>query len=88
MADAFSEKIAPPSKDKADGTLGGSDGSKGIQDVEAEQDVMKAGRDISVDVAVAKNGLKLQPQPTADPLDPLNWTSLRKHTILVIVMYL
>ncbi len=88
MADNFSEKIAPSSKDKANGILGGSDGSKGTQDVEDGQDVMNAGRNNSVDVAVSKNGLKLQPQPTADPLDPLNWTSLKKHTILAIVMYL
>ena len=27
------------------------------------------------------------PKPTADPLDPLNWSSFRKHTILGIVMF-
>ena len=26
------------------------------------------------------------PQPTTDPLDPLNWTMFKKHTILAIVM--
>lgn len=26
------------------------------------------------------------PQATSDPLDPLNWSSFRKHTILAIVM--
>lgn len=34
------------------------------------------------------DGLKMHPQPTSDPLDPLNWTSLRKHSILAIVMAL
>ena len=40
------------------------------------------------DIAVVKDGMKLHPQPTADPLDPLNWSSAKKHTILAIVMYL
>ncbi|EAU33955.1 conserved hypothetical protein [Aspergillus terreus NIH2624] len=33
-----------------------------------------------------QNGLKIHPQPTSDPLDPLNWSRLQKHTILGIVM--
>lgn len=37
---------------------------------------------------VVKAGVTLHPQPTADPLDPLNWPWLKKHTILAIVMYL
>ena len=37
--------------------------------------------------AVNKNGIKLHPQPTSDPLDPLNWSRLQKHTILAIVMF-
>lgn len=36
---------------------------------------------------VTKDGVKLHPQPTGDPLDPLNWSSMRKHTILGIVMF-
>lgn len=40
------------------------------------------------EVGVVKDGLKVHPQPTADPLDPLNWSTLKKHTILAIVMYL
>ena len=32
--------------------------------------------------------VKLHPQPTDDPLDPLNWTSFRKHSILIIVMWM
>ncbi|KAL2011057.1 hypothetical protein VTN00DRAFT_3775 [Thermoascus crustaceus] len=35
---------------------------------------------------VTSDGIKLHPQPTSDPLDPLNWSSLRKHIILGIVM--
>ncbi|KAI4180247.1 MAG: hypothetical protein L6R41_007355 [Letrouitia leprolyta] len=40
------------------------------------------------EVGVVKDGLKVYPQPTADPLDPLNWSFLKKHGILAIVMYL
>ena len=40
------------------------------------------------EVAVVKDGIKTHPQPTADPLDPLNWSWAKKHTILAIVMYL
>ncbi|CAL5870809.1 uncharacterized protein PFLUO_LOCUS5049 [Penicillium psychrofluorescens] len=36
--------------------------------------------------AVDTNGIKLHPQPTSDPLDPLNWSNLQKHTILSAVM--
>ena len=37
---------------------------------------------------VSKDGVVLHPQPTADALDPLNWSSWKKNTILAIVMYL
>ncbi|KAL4802135.1 MFS transporter [Aspergillus unguis] len=30
--------------------------------------------------------IHVHPQPTSDPLDPLNWSKLEKHTILAIVM--
>jgi hypothetical protein len=30
--------------------------------------------------------VKVHPQATTDPLDPLNWTTVKKHTILGIVM--
>lgn len=33
-------------------------------------------------------GFKLHPQPTSDPLDPLNWSFTRKHGILAVVMAL
>lgn len=39
-------------------------------------------------VVVVKDNAILHPQPTADPLDPLNWSWLKKHSILGIVMYL
>lgn len=48
------------------------------------------GHDAGAGVAlvVSHNGMKLHPQPTTDPLDPLNWTFVRKHSILAIVMAL
>lgn len=35
---------------------------------------------------LTKGGLIVHPQPTADPLDPLNWSKWKKHAILGIVM--
>lgn len=40
------------------------------------------------DIGVSKDGMRVHPQPSADPLDPLNWSSLKKHAILAIVMYM
>lgn len=39
------------------------------------------------DTTLEQNGIKIHPQPTSDPLDPLNWSRLEKHTILGIVMF-
>ncbi|KAG8527779.1 uncharacterized protein KY384_007933 [Bacidia gigantensis] len=39
------------------------------------------------DLAVSHDGIKLHPQPTSDPLDPLNWSPYKKHAILGIVMF-
>ncbi|KAL4901609.1 hypothetical protein BDW74DRAFT_170065 [Aspergillus multicolor] len=36
---------------------------------------------------IEQNGIRVHPQPTSDPLDPLNWSRLQKHTILGIVMF-
>ena len=41
----------------------------------------------SADVPILRDGLAIFPQPTSDPLDPLNWTSFRKHTILAVVCF-
>ncbi|KAE8350690.1 major facilitator superfamily domain-containing protein [Aspergillus coremiiformis] len=35
---------------------------------------------------VDRDGAKLHPQPTSDPLDPLNWSTVQKNSILGIVM--
>jgi MFS family permease len=43
---------------------------------------------VGVDNVVTRDGFRLHPQPTTDPLDPLNWSSFQKHTILGIVMFL
>ncbi|KAJ9664904.1 hypothetical protein H2201_004956 [Coniosporium apollinis] len=47
-----------------------------------------AGVEVDLPPMVLKDGIRLHPQPTSDPLDPLNWTSLKKHTILAVVMAL
>lgn len=39
------------------------------------------------ETTIEQNGVKIHPQPTSDPLDPLNWSRLEKHTILGIVMF-
>ena len=78
MAEYANEKGAPSSDSKAQEILGVND----------EKGMMDQGRGGSYDVGVSKDGVQSHPQPTTDPLDPLNWTSFRKHTILAIVMYL
>ncbi|KAJ0425378.1 major facilitator superfamily domain-containing protein [Aspergillus carlsbadensis] len=36
---------------------------------------------------VEQDGVRVHPQPTSDPLDPLNWSKLQKNGILGIVIY-
>jgi len=40
------------------------------------------------DAIVVHNGMRVHPQPTSDPLDPLNWSTVRKHSILTVVCLL
>ena len=40
------------------------------------------------EVIVSEDGIVLHPQAVDDALDPLNWSSFQKHTILAIVMAL
>ncbi|CAI7620479.1 unnamed protein product [Penicillium bialowiezense] len=64
-------------------------GEKNIQNDDPESIDTSVGQDTHIicNAAVNKNGIKLHPQPTADSLDPLNWSSLQKHVILAIVMF-
>lgn len=49
-------------------------------------DIVTAGNTYQVGSAtVLRNGLAIFPIPTSDPLDPLNWSFTRKHSILAIV---
>lgn len=49
--------------------------------------ILEQGTQVQIQCSMMTNSLiKQHPQRTSDPLDPLNWTSLRKHTILGIVM--
>lgn len=60
-------------------------GTRETHDVEKHSSVVNTG---SLGVVVVKDNAALHPQPTADPCDPLNWSRLKKNTILGIVMYL
>ena len=42
----------------------------------------------SYGTGISTENVLVHPQATTDPLDPLNWTSFKKHTILGIVMWL
>lgn len=53
---------------------------KGSSDHDAVESDMAA--------VVLRDGLKLHPQPTSDPLDPLNWSTTKKNSVLAIVMAL
>lgn len=37
---------------------------------------------------LTRRGERLHPQPTSDPLDPLLWSTTRKHSMLAVVMAL
>ncbi|RAK99529.1 putative MFS transporter [Aspergillus ibericus CBS 121593] len=39
------------------------------------------------DLPIEQHGTHVHPTPTSDPLDPLNWSQWRKHTVLGIVMF-
>ncbi|KAI9832279.1 MAG: hypothetical protein M1819_004457 [Sarea resinae] len=68
------EKSRPPAGAKME-----DEEPSGLEDKEAGE-VLETG--------LTKDGMMLHPQPTADPLDPLNWSSFRKHSILGIVMWM
>ncbi|KAJ5587469.1 uncharacterized protein N7459_003234 [Penicillium hispanicum] len=54
---------------------------------EQGQTPIDLGTHVVYEPAVDNSGIRLHPQPTPDELDPLNWSSLQKHTILFIVMF-
>lgn len=55
----------------------------------ASRDVESVHGHATPEVILSKHGIRLHPQPVvSDPLDPLNWSAWRKHTILAIVMSL
>ncbi|CAG8893645.1 unnamed protein product [Penicillium egyptiacum] len=70
------------------------DGKREVGEKDSKNDVsdpthtpVDQGTQILYNAAVNKIGIRLHPQPTADFLDPLNWSSLQKHGILSIVMF-
>ena len=72
---------------KSDRVLGVSDGQNGSLGVMGVDGVADRNVEESDESGVTKNGMRLHPQPTADSLDPLNWSSFKKHLILAIVMW-
>ncbi|KAJ5807574.1 Major facilitator superfamily domain general substrate transporter [Penicillium robsamsonii] len=62
---------------------------KDIKNDDFDQTHTPVGQDTQVlySTTVNENGIRLHPQPTADPLDPLNWSKFQKHVILSIVMF-
>lgn len=91
MASEFNEKGASSLAGTREGKESSSDRSKGRDSKRHEDgslDVSHEKGNGSQDHNISKDGVRLHPQPTADPLDPLNWSSLKKHSILAIVMYL
>jgi hypothetical protein len=38
------------------------------------------------DTSLNSHTTKIHPQPTSDPLDPLNWSRFQKNAVLSIVM--
>lgn len=92
MASEFNEKrassLAGIGKEKVSSYDGSNERDPKGQDDSSPYDVAHEKGNNSQDHNISKDGVRLHPQPTADPLDPLNWSSFRKHTILAIVMYL
>lgn len=56
------------------------------QEIKEKIDLGPGVVDTIVEGAVTKDGIRIHPQPTTDPLDPLNWSPWRKNSILSIVM--
>ena len=74
------EKSRPPTDtDEMEGDVPSGPNDSALEDKEAGE---------VYETWFTKDGIRLHPQPTADPLDPLNWSSWRKHSILGIVMWM
>ena len=75
-------------KKKADRVLGVSDNNQNSSlDGMRAKSVPSHNMEESYESGVTKDGIRLHPQPTSDPLDPLNWLTFKKHLILSIVMW-
>lgn len=80
MTTDFNEK-------KDDRDLGVSDNQNASFDGMGAHGASHQNMEESYESGVTKDGMRLHPQPTSDPLDPLNWSSFKKHLILAIVMW-
>lgn len=61
---------------------------KVVTNAKPEANYTSAPGNVTDGQVVGPLGIPLHPQPTTDKLDPLNWTSTRKHIILGVVMYM
>ncbi|KAH8697835.1 putative MFS transporter [Talaromyces proteolyticus] len=55
-------------------------------DAPSQSDLNPIDHGVVCDTSVDNKTTKTHPQPTSDPLDPLNWSNFQKHLILSIVM--
>jgi hypothetical protein len=76
MADTMKEKTGPP----------GQDGQPPLTEKVDQSIMAPALPTAETENVVMRDGIRVHPQPTADPLDPLNWSSFQKHSILAIIM--
>lgn len=71
-----------------------AESSTDLRNSEMEQSAQSERRAIEQEVGEPdlgtsrRDAVSTHPQPTQDPLDPLNWTWRRKHAILSIVMFM
>ncbi|KAJ9501368.1 hypothetical protein H2202_003162 [Exophiala xenobiotica] len=76
MADTMKEKTGSP----------GQDGQPPLTEKVDLSIMAPALPTAETENVVMRDGIRVHPQPTADPLDPLNWSSFQKHSILAIIM--
>jgi hypothetical protein len=58
----------------------------GISSEQIQTSIEKGDTHLVYDAGARADGTKAHPQPTNDPLDPLNWSTMQKNFILAIVM--
>ncbi|KAI9886331.1 MAG: hypothetical protein M1823_001889 [Watsoniomyces obsoletus] len=83
-----SSPISPHPSETTPGQAFDDPEKKKNKGIEGNEKLPLGTEDVVLDAAVTKHGIRLYPQPTNDPLDPLNWPRWRKLVILGIVMWM